>query len=202
MSEQVDRAVAFTIDNWDQLGVEEHAGVLHLPASIKRRNKAGGVDEVKIMLRNLTNQNRHKARTDARAYGLRLSLDLDRDKDLLEQLENYAMLSFAIRDPKTYIQHVPNLETLLGLYETQSLTEVWGRYLVWVEMLDPRYGELDAEQLWQVIVRIAKEKSVSPLVQLVGPEQHSCIVAMALAACSSPTRPSWVGSSETFKRAS
>jgi hypothetical protein len=193
----VDRAVRLTLDNWAELGIEEHEGVLHMPASIKRRNKTGGVDEVPVMLRNVTNVHKHRARVLARDLAGKMKLDLDRDRDLIEQIENYAILSYAVRDPKTYDQHVATAGELLERYDTQSLAELWGRYNLWVDMLDPRYGELEAEQLWRVIARIASEKNPSPLAGLAGFEQASCIVLMAVAASNSPTRPSWLGSPTT-----
>jgi hypothetical protein len=199
----VEKAVQFTIDNWHDLGVKEHDGVLYMPAVIKRRNAAGGSDETPVMLRNVTNEHKFKCRKIARGYAEKAGLDVDRDRDLVTEIENYALLAFAVRDArKPYDQHVPDVARLIELYDTQSLAELWGRYNVWVEMLDPRYGELSEEQLWQTIVRVAKERSPSPLVALVGREQFSCIVAMALAACSSPTRPSWVPSSATSMPAS
>lgn len=194
---QVEAAAAFVVDNWDALGVEEHAGVLHMPSSIQRRNKAGGLDEVPILLRNVTNAHKFKARVQARELGLKLKFDLDRDRDQIEQLENYALLAFAIRDRKTYDQHVPDVESLVGLYDTQSLTVLWGVYNVWIEMLDPRFGTLDAEQLWQVIVRIAREKTPSFLVAMPGHAQFTCIVLMATEALLSPNRPFWLQSSAT-----
>lgn len=191
--------VRFVIDNWDSLGVEEQDGVLHMPAAIKRRNKTGGLDAVPVMLRNVTNAHRFRARTQARDFALSLKFDLDRDAAIVEEIENYAILAYAIREAKKpFDQHVPNVDELLRLYDTQSLVELWGVYNVWVEMLDPRFGEMSSDQLWQTIVRIAKEKTPVPLVSMPSVMQYSCIVAMAEVALNSPTRPSWLQSSSTF----
>lgn len=199
--EQVEAAVQFLTDNWEALGVQEHNDVLHMPASIQRRNKSGGVDAVPVMLRNVTNMHKIRARTLSRELALKLKLDLDRDTDQVEQLENYALLAYAIRDPKTYDQHVPDAEALLQRYDTQSLTVLWGQYNSWIDMLDPRFGKMDGDQLWQTIVRIAREKSVGPLVSMPSVMQFTCIVAMATAALDSPKRPSWLQSSATSKAA-
>jgi hypothetical protein len=198
----VEKAVQFTIDNWDSLGVEEHQGVLHLPASIKRRDKTGKVSDRKVMLRNVTNAHRFTCRKIARAYAAKLELDLDRDADYILEIENYSILAYAIREPKTFDQHVPGVAELVDLYESQSLAELWGIYNAWVEMLDPRYGALTDDQLWQAIARIAKEKNITPLVGMPGFEQHTCIVAMASQALLSPTRPSWLQPPETSRLAS
>ncbi len=189
-------AASFVIDNWDSLGIEEQGGVLHMPATIQRRNKAGSLDEVPVMLRNVSNSHRFKARTMAREYGAALKFDLDRDAVLIEQIENYAILAYAIRDRKApFDQHVPNVDELIKLYDTQSLSTVWGVYNTWVEMLDPRFGTMDAEQLWQTIVRIAREKTPAPLAAMPGYAQYTCMVLMAQEALLSPNRPSWLQSS-------
>ncbi len=202
MADKTDAPVAFVLDNWAELGVTEHGGVLHMPATIKRRSATGGVSEVPVALRNVTNHHKIKARKEARAFALAAELDLDRDADMITEFENYATLAFAIRDPKTFDQHVPSLDALLAAYESQALFELWGKYQVWIEMLDPRFGQLSAEDLWRCIARIARESNPSPLVNMRGPEQFSCIVLMAREALLSPNRPSWLQPPATFKQAS
>jgi hypothetical protein len=198
-----EKAIAFVVDNWDSLGVEEHGGVLLLPVTIKRRNKTGGYDETPVMLRNVTNDHRFKCRATAREYAARCKLDLDRDAELVDEIENYAILSFAIRDRKPpHDQHVPGPGELLARYDVQSLAEVWGRYNAWVETLDPRFGDLDEDKLWNCITRIAAEKNPGFLAAMPGYAQATCIVFMARAALSSPTRPSWLQPPETFKAVS
>lgn len=200
MAEETDKAVAFVVDNWEALGVEENDGVLYLPASIKRRNKAGGTDEEPVMLRNVTNHHKFKCRAAAREYAKTFNLDLDRDATLVEEIENYALLSYAIRDRKApYDQHVPGIPELVQRYDAQSLAELWGRYNMWVAMLDPRFGELSEDDLWNCIVRIAREKNAGFLVAMPGHAQATCIVYMAKEALNSPRRPSWLQPSEISK---
>jgi hypothetical protein len=202
-TEKIDKAVAFVVDNWDGLGVEEQGGVLYLPAKIKRRTKAGGVEDEPVTLRNVTNHHKFKCRAMARQYAKGFELDLDRDATLIDEIENYALLSFAIRDPKPpFDQHVPTLPALIERYDTQSLAEVWGRYCAWVEMLDPRFGELSEDDLWNTIVRIAAEKNPGFLAATAGHAQATLIVFMAKEALNSPRRPSWLQPLETFKAVS
>jgi hypothetical protein len=203
MAADTEKAAKFIIDNWEALGVQELAGVLYMPATIQRRTKEGGLEEVPVMLRNVTNEHRFASRRKAREMALAMKLDLDRDGDLITQLENYAILAFAIRDAKKpYDQHVIDAETLYRTYDTQSLLVVWGKYNVWVEMLDPRFGEMSLEQLWQTIVRIAREKNPSPLADMPGVAQFTCMVHMAREALLSPNRPSWLQPPETSSAAS
>lgn len=202
MADKTDAPVAFVLSNWDELGIVESQGILHMPASLKRRDAKGGVSEVPVMLRNVTNHHKIQARKISRAFAQQSGLDIDRDADIVTELENYAILTYAIRDPKSFIQHMATLEELLHAYDTQTLAELWGRYNVWVEMLDPRFGEMSGEDLWRAIGRIAKDANPSFLAGMRGAEQFSCIVLMAREALHSPNRPSWLQPLETFKRAS
>lgn len=195
MADKVEQITRLVLDNWDAIGVEEHDGVLHMPAAIKRRDKTGAIAEVPVRLRNITNRHRVTARTESRAWAKRLELDLDRDADLVEQLENYCILAFAVRDPETFDQHVPSGEHLWRLYEPGSLDELWGVYDAWVRMLHPSFATFDAEQMWRVIARIKAEANLAPLAAMPGIAQASCMLLMAAEACSSPNAPSWLRSS-------
>ena len=197
----IDDAVRFVIDNWESLGVTEHGGALHLPTTIKRRNVSGGLDETPVALRNITNAQKFQSRTIARRYALDNSLDLDRDRLLIEDIENYAVLTFAIRDPKPpHDQHVNGVDRLLAIYDTQSLAELWVRYNSWIDMLDPRFGQLSNEQLWQVTARVAKEMDPGFLSVLPGYEQATYIVLLAQEALLSPRRPSWLQPPSTSRQ--
>lgn len=201
--DKIESAATFVMDNWDALGVTDHDGILHVPAVIKRRNAKGGIDETPVALRDISNAQRFKARLLARAYALELKLDLDRDARLVDDIENYAILTFAIREPRApHDQHVKGIDDLLRLYDTQSLAELWGRYNIWVEMLDPRFGSMDTEDLWKVIARVATEKTPAPLAATPTHVQFTCIVLMAREALHSPNRPSWLPQPVTFKAVS
>jgi hypothetical protein len=196
--QQVDAVAAMVIDNWDSIGVEEHDGILHMPAAIKRRNKAGGIDETRVMLRAISNPQRYRSRTAAREWAQSLSLDLDRDADLCGQLENYCILAFAIRDADgSFVQHVEDGPALFKLYGHASLSEVWGRYDAWIRMQHPGFGSWDAEQMWQVIARIKGGADLTPLAVMPGIAQANCLLFMASQAACSTNAPSWLRSSAT-----
>lgn len=199
---QVDAVAAMMIEQWSSIGVEEHEGILHLPAAIKRRNRHGGVDETRVMLRGISNPQRYRSRTAAREWALTLHLDLDRDTDLVGQLENYCILGYAIRDAEPpFVQHCESGEVLFKRYGHQSLSEVWGRYDGWVRMLHPSFGQWDAEQMWQVIARIKGGADITPLAVMPGIAQASCLLFMAREACCSTNAPSWLRSSVTSTQA-
>lgn len=193
----VETVTRLILDNWESIGVEEHDGVLHMPAMIKRRDKTGGIAGDRVMLRNVTNPQRFRCRTESRSWALELGLDLDRDRDLVDQLENYCLLAFAVREPDQFTQHVPDGRTLFKLYAPASLDELWGIYDAWVRMLHPSFGTWDAEKMWQVIAKVRAGADLTPLAVMPGIEQASCMLLMASEACNSPNAPSWLRSSET-----
>ena len=199
---QIEHVVKLVLDNWDQIGVEERDGILHMPASIKRRNAQGGVDETPVRLRVVPNAVKVKARREAREWALKEKLDLDRDSDLVEMFEEYVILAFAIRDTDCHTQHVPDALTLWRDYDPASISELWGRYDAWVRMLHPSFGTWDAEKMWHVIARIRQRSDISFLAVMPGFEQASCILLMAREACCSPNAPSFARSSETSTPAS
>ncbi len=194
----VDNVVRLMLENWDLIGVVEgDGGILHLPATIKRRDKTGGVSETKVLLRNISNPQRVQSRVRSRAWAKELDLDLDRDRDLVDQLENYEILAYAIRDEDGFMQHVPNGSALWKQYDMQSLGEIWGAYDAWVRMLHPSFGTWDGEKIWKVIARVRAGSTLAPLAGMPGIEQASCLLFMAREAALSPNAPSWLASSAT-----
>ena len=187
------------LEDWDALGVEEFDGELLLPTTIKKRSKSGALVGVEVMLKKPSFRQRTIARTRSRETAAKVyKLDLEKDKDLLDEIENFEMLAFGIRDKKPpHDQHVFDAQALLSTYETPSLSEAWGLLDKWADMLDPRYGEMTGEQLWEVIQEIGAKQNIAPLVGMRGFEQVTCIMLMAAEALLSPNAPSSVRSSET-----
>lgn len=197
---ELSRVVQLTIDNWDEIGVIERDGRLYMPATIRRRVAKGELKEEPVYLRMVSNVHRVKARVESRALALDQGLDLDRDKDLIGDLENYALLAFAICDEQGS-QHFPDLKSLWKAYDTQALGDIWGAYDAWVRMLNPNFGTWDAEALWKIIGKVRAGRTIAPLAAMPGIEQMNCLLFMALEACCSPNAPSWLQSSATSTRA-
>ena len=186
-----DRAVKTALDGrYDELGiVEDGKGQLLMPSSIKRRKKDGMIEDVKIMLRVPTTQQRHKARKEARDRIVTLGLDEEKDAGMFCELESFALLAYAIRDPEpmddgTYIQHRKSAQLLADVdgdkgYMPKSLNAVWAKLDAFSESTDPRFGDLEGEDMWKVIERIAAVGNASPLADIVGFEQSTCIAFMA-----------------------
>ena len=190
---KVERALRLTLGvSWDELGAVEAAGQLLWPEHLERRTKSGALEQVEIMLRCVDNAQRFRSRIRAREWARQLSLDQTADKDLVEELENYELMAFAIRDRKApHDQHFPDGSALFRAYTTASLGRLFERLGQLTDLSDPRYGDLDGEQLWRVVAEVARRGEPSPLAGMPGREQITCIALMARAACTSPSAPSW-----------
>lgn len=193
-----DELVRLATTDFSALGVVEDDKGLYLPTQVRRRAKNGKAEVMEeILLRCPSTLQRMRARTMAREFCTKeLGLDLTLDAKQFDDFENYAILCFAIRDPKTRGQLEPDLRALVERYTDQMLAEVWAKLNVWTDMMDPRYGELSAEKLWQVIVGVAGG-NLLPLVAMPTYGQSTCIAAMAAEALLSPTAPSWARSRGT-----
>lgn len=194
VDDEINQVVQLTLENWDLIGVVEGDGFLHLPSSIKKRSAKGGIEEEQVWLRTVTHEQRYKARVRSREWALELKLDLKEDADLIDQLENFEILAYAIRD-KDFVQHYPDGRKLFKAYQPGSLEELWHRYDAWNRMQHPSFGTWDAEQIWQVIARVRAGSDISPLAVMPGREQANCVLFMAREAALSPNAPSWLHAS-------
>lgn len=185
---QVQQVVRLVLDNWNAIGVVEGDGVLHMPTTLKRREKDGGLREEKVFVRHISNAQRVKARVRSREWALSLGLDLERDRDLIDDLENYEILAFAIRDAQ-WVQHFQRGEDLYKAYDAPSLQHLWAEYDAWVRMQHPGFGTWDGAAMWEVVAKVKATGSIAPLAVMPGFEQASCALFMAMEAYHSPNAP-------------
>lgn len=192
--DKVERAVKAALKvSWDDLGVVEHEERLLFPDKLSRRAKSGELVEQPIMLRIIENAQRYRARIRSREWAAELKLDLERDADLVAELERFEMLAFIIRDAEPpYIQHRIDGKTLFTEYLLPELSALWARHEQLVDVVDPRFGNLNPQDVWRVIAAIAARGEPSPLAGMPGFEQATCITLMAREACFSPNAPSWL----------
>lgn len=191
-----DEILSLPLPDFAALGVLEEKGRLYLPVAIRRRSVTGEVESQDVLLCEPTNRQRFQARIDARDYCGKRKLEPVADKDYFENVENVALLTFALRDKKTRGQLEPNVEALLERFPDSTLAELWGKLNKWCEMLDPRFGELSSERLWQVIEGMSRG-NLLPLVDMPTYGQSTCFALMAVEACNSPGAPSWITSRAT-----
>lgn len=187
-SDQIERVVRLVLDNWGEIGVTESDGVLHMPTTLKRRAKEGGLTEEKVWLRNISNAQRMRSRTRSREWATELGLDLERDRDLVSDLESYEILAYAVRDAQ-WVQHYQRGADLYRAYDAPSLQHLWAEYDAWVRMQHPGFGTWDGKALWQVIAKVKAQGSILPLAVMPGYEQASCVLFMAKEAALSPNAP-------------
>lgn len=198
--DRVDAAVQRHLEagSWDDLGVVEHEGGLHFPAKLQRRKADGSLRTVDVMLRCPTNAQRMKARVRSREWAAELKLDLDKDRDLVDELETYELLAFCVRDSAApFDQHVFDGKALFKDFLSPELSALWARLNVIIDVTDPRFGELGPAEIWEVAKRIAAHGEPSPLGDLPGFEQATCITFLAREALKSPTAPSSARSPST-----
>jgi hypothetical protein len=195
----VERAAKIA-ERWAELGVQEGQNGPVLPTAIKSRDARGQVKEVAIVLQCSTNLQRVQARRRARTWAAELKIKPDRvgdqahDADLVEELERVEKLAFCIRDPEPpFDQKYP---TGAALYEAvpheRVLTGLYQELDNWELMNDPRVGDLDAEDLWQVLAEIRRAGDLRPLWRTGGLEQiASIMLAVEAAFCSTMTPSRW-----------
>lgn len=202
---RADKVIELSTVNFEALGVIEHDGKLHLPTKLRERTATGGIRETEILLMIPTNAQLERARLKSYEMFAEAGYDPEvnketntvRDQDRLDEIENYCILWFAIRDPDTKGQFEVSPEELFSRFPANVMGEVWERFKMWVDVVDPRYGKLTDRQLWECTAAIAKGGNMLPLSVMLGPEQATCITVMALAACESPSAPSWLNSPST-----
>lgn len=194
VEDRVARAIKNTwgeATTWDELGiVEDETGALLLPVELRKRTKDGGVKGQAAMLRPLENRQKISARKRAREWFEELALDYEKDKDFFDELENYQLLAFALRDADPpHLQHEYDAKALFDRYSSGELMSTFERLQQWTDVCDPRYGDLEAKEMWEVIQRIARDGNPSFLAGMRSFEQLTCITFMAQEASRSPRAP-------------
>lgn len=179
---------AVTSQKWEELEALEQDGRLLFPASIRRRTKAGKVEEVPIAFRPLRKHERRKAQLAGEKYAQECGIDLDspRHKNLLDDIDTLAILSLAIREPKEPHSQHATIAELEEDYDLKSLEDLWTRYELHADRTDPREPIQTEEEFWAVVGAIAKSKRIDPLAVTRSPEQTASIVRMAELSLTSP----------------
>lgn len=176
---------------WSELEVLECEDYLLFPESIYRRNTKGGFTEEKVMVRVPREPDIRRARVQARRWALEDGLDLDRDADLVDQLETLCVMSDCIRnfkpstDPRTGLEFreawEPDPKALEKRYDKQSLNQLWSKIDALGQVIDPRPNTLGKEETLGCIAAIAKSRTIAPLHAYGSGAQQTCIVFMAQA---------------------
>lgn len=150
--------------SWDELQVLEHAGYLLFPNVIRRRVANGKFEDVKVMIRLPRNREFRQARVEAREIALKDGIDLDRDKDLFEDIETACILARAIRNSTPpHEPYEPDPGVLEQRFDRSSLARIWRELDVLHKLVDPSDHLIRDEELFALVAAIAREQSIGPL---------------------------------------
>lgn len=165
---------------WAELEALEHDNRLFFPDVVLKRRVDGALEETQVALCVPRPDELRWARTKARALALKADLDLDRDAEMVEDMENIHILSRAIRNITTpHEPWEPDPTLLERNYDRRSLAQMWAKLDALTNFIDPRPSDLSKEEVLAVIAAISKTREVYPL-HVLGPHsQTSCIVSMA-----------------------
>jgi hypothetical protein len=200
MEQDVDKAIArLAAKGWDELEAVEHEERLLFPDVIHKARKGGKFDEVAVLLRVPRKDERRKARLEARKWAAEVGVDPKEDPGLFDDMDTVCILARSVREPKPpYDQHrtARNLERE---YDARSLTRLWARLSAMEDAIDPRIDELltDERVFWGAVMAVAQHRDIGPLADIVGDEQNSFVVRMAVLLVNSEMFRSWSQSLET-----
>jgi hypothetical protein len=168
---------------WGELEILEYSGRMLFPAEIHKITKGGTFETVLVRLMIPREPELRKARVKARELALKSGIDLDRDKDLFNDLETICILAVAIRNYKPMdsgfcepFEMEP--EDLEKLYDRASLMAIYEKLERLSEVINPQPNKTTKEETLALMAAIAKERNISPLA-VFGPDaQNSFIVTM------------------------
>jgi hypothetical protein len=189
---------AFGGASWEELELVRHeSGRLLFEDKIRRRNELGKVEEKKVRVWVPVPDDEVEARTQARLwFASKKALDPDRDKALFDDMEQVCLLARAIRTFDAPHGQLMNYAELAA-WDEGGLKDIQERINAYKALIDPREPVTTDDAFWRMLSEVAKRRSILPLLGIVGHEQPSCIIRMALEALRSPTAPSWLQSAET-----
>jgi len=181
---------------WEELEVVPHPsdGTLLFRDQLRKRNAKGGVDIVPVRVCVVRPLKIAQARVECRKWFTDLGLDEDKDKDTFRELEQFCVLSRAVRDDKAPHPQLYTPEELATQFDEGSCWDILGRIEAIRRMTDPRECGLSESEIWGKVFSVARAGNLLPLTDIAGHEQPSLVVFMARQAMSSPTGCAWLQS--------
>lgn len=183
---------------WDELEPIEHeSGAPMLTDKIRKRGRSGWVEQsVRVMVPRPAQM--FAARAEARAWAAEAKLDMDRDVDLLGEMEQLCILAKAVRTAEPPHPQFASARELATDYDEASLQELIARVSHYKTLLDPRPSDFTEERVFELVAKIARVGHFGPLVDIAGPAQPSFLLRMAELAYHSETVQRWQRSHETL----
>jgi len=199
MTEETQPHIAEQLYNqsWEDLEVLEHNDRLLFPSKIYKRNKDGSIKGIDVLLQAPREADFRKARVLARNACLKEKLDLDRDKNLIEQYETTCLLHLCIRNPSSpYEPLAYNPEELEQQYEMTSLESAYDKICRVRDLSDPRPSELSEMDCWTLVTAIATARNALPLTAYAPDSQSIFMLFMVDQLFNSPAYRSFLESQE------
>lgn len=166
--------------SWSEVEALEHAGYLLFPSELRRRQKDGTYKAQPIMLRVPRQHEVRAARVRARAMAAEDGLDQELDKDLVSDLENFCLLSIAIRNTThPHEPYEPDVRLLEKNWDRASLVQAWNNLDSLYRVVDPAPSEISEPEMLMLMAKLAKEQNLGPLAVYGPAARESFIVFMA-----------------------
>jgi len=165
---------------WSGLAALEHAEYLLFPSELFKRRRDGTFDRLPIMLRVPRVHEVRKARVLARAMAAEDGLDLDRDSDLVSDLETICLLSVAVRNITAPHEPMePDPRRLEKTWDKASLVQAWTKLDSLYQVIDPAPASMTDEEMLVVLSKLVQERNLGPLAVYAPDARTSCIITMA-----------------------
>ena len=178
---------------WEELEVLEFRDRLLFPTKALKRRQDGTVKETPILLRVPREADLRKARIKAREVGLKEGLDLDRDKDLLDNLETICLLATCIRNTtEPYEPFVATPQELEDNFDLSFLESVYNKICTLRDIANPHPVELTEMDCWTLVTAIATARHTLPLTAYAPDSQNTFMLFMVDQLCNSPAYKSFL----------
>lgn len=173
----------------------EHGGRVYFPDVIhrlKRKAKDGRGAEfepVNVVVCVPRAPERALARRDAIKLAKKWDIDREKDADIFDTLDKFALVSHAVRTEEPPHGQAFPLEWMVSSregegFDERSLWAVWDRLKFYEEICDPRITEpMSEEDVLAAAFAIERVRNLSPLVAIAGPALDNCVISMASLLC-------------------
>jgi hypothetical protein len=168
--------------DWAGLEVLERDGRLYFPDKIYRRRADGEFEGVDVLLQVPREPDLRWARMQARRLAAASDppLDLDRDADLVSNLESMCLISRCMRDADVPArEYDPDPEHLEASWEKPALTQIYEKLDRLMQVVDPRPESIDEGQMMAAVAAIVQARNILPLAVFGQGAQVTCVVTMA-----------------------
>lgn len=159
--------------DWGEMEVLESQGYLLFPAEIHKRKKDGSFEAIPVLMRIPKEPDLRAARVAARNTAIEDGLDLERDKDLVQNLEDIHILCRSLRNPKpNHEEFDPFPEHFEKIYDRASISALFDKLEKLSSLVNPRPDSIAEGEIVPLMMAIAEGRDISPLA-VYGPDAQA-----------------------------